>query len=246
MRIVHWNLHHGGLGINSDGSNEKLEPQRISDWLVKFNPDYVCLNELEQLDGYGNSDQLELHRSNLSKATSLPWYSAFCGESGGSANKGNGNGILSKFPLNTIERKALTGSRSAMYAKALFGIQGSVGSLFTTHLDNVSQGNRVVESALLSCWMSQHPDPVILCGDLNAQPTTLELAVFNSQYKDAWVEATKLKTATSFKPNGITHGSHRIDFIYYHNLTIQSVDVPDTSVNGVFPSDHHPVIAVFA
>jgi exonuclease III len=50
--------------------------------------------------------------------------------------------------------------------------------------------------------------------------------------------------------NGITHGSHRIDYIFVSkgapNLTLVSSQIYATADgNGVEPSDHEPVLAVF-
>ena len=50
--------------------------------------------------------------------------------------------------------------------------------------------------------------------------------------------------------NGITHGSHRIYYIFQSkgapNLTLVSQQIYATAdQNGVTPSDHQPVLAVF-
>ena len=67
-------------------------------------------------------------------------------------------------------------------------------------------------------------------------------------YQDAWVAAQKAGTASSFTGTGFTHGNSRFDYVFFSRvsaLTLKSVTVPDTRVNGVYPSDHHPVVAVF-
>lgn len=233
MRVVHWNTHHGGK--RTDGV---LDVKGLTAWLVKFAPDVVSLNELEQFDGYGNIDQLETHRAALEIAQRTPWYAAFVQMTGGSTNKGIGNGLLSKQPLMSVNRKGLFGGRSVLSCVQPFGV------VYTTHSDPNSAQKRNIELTQILLW--QTPLPVIVCGDFNATPTSVEVAPWPTLFKDAWVEAKKLGTATAFTGDGITHGSHRIDYVWYRGLTISSVDVPDTrNAAGVFPSDHHPVIATF-
>jgi exonuclease III len=66
-------------------------------------------------------------------------------------------------------------------------------------------------------------------------------------YTDTWLAAQALGTAAG---NGITHSSHRIDYIFQSKtatlLKLKSVQIFNTSdTNGVKPSDHEPVLAVF-
>ena len=66
-------------------------------------------------------------------------------------------------------------------------------------------------------------------------------------YVDTWLTAQTLGTA---KGNGITHGAHRIDYIFQSkgatNLKLVSQEIFHTAdANGVRPSDHDPVLAVF-
>ena len=55
-------------------------------------------------------------------------------------------------------------------------------------------------------------------------------------------------TATSYNGTGATHGASRFDYVFSSKLAtlaLQSVNVPDTRIDGVYPSDHDPVVAVF-
>jgi len=238
LKVVHWNTHHGGK--RTDG---RLDVQGITNWLVKFAPDVVSLNEVEQNDGYGNSDQLEHHRAALEAAQGVPWYAAFVQMTGGSTSQGIGNALLSKQILTFVERKGLYGGRSAMVAPQPFG------ALFTTHPDPDSAQKRNAELTQILVWQCQrlqNATPLIICGDFNATPTSVEVAPWPVLFKDAWTEAKKIGKATSFTTDGITHGSHRIDYVWYRGMTIESCEVPDTrDSGGIYPSDHHPVVAVF-
>jgi exonuclease III len=68
-------------------------------------------------------------------------------------------------------------------------------------------------------------------------------------FQDAWAAAKTTGTATSFNGTGDTRGGSRFDYVFLSRVTslaLRSVDVPDTITNGVYPSDHDPVVAVFA
>ena len=55
-------------------------------------------------------------------------------------------------------------------------------------------------------------------------------------------------TASSFNGTGATEGNSRIDYVFTagSQVSVTSVKVPDTSVNGIYPSDHDPVVAKFS
>lgn len=236
MKVVHWNTHHGGL--RTDG---KLDVHGITTRLVAWQPDLVSLNEIEEHDGYGNTDQMETHRAALEAAQGVKWYATFASLLSASDKlAGDGVVLLSKTPFTQVTRKNLGGR------PALLGLIGDL--LFvTTHADPKSPQLRNVELAQLLLTLAKFSAPKLLvCGDFNATPTAVEIAPWPVLYKDAWTEAKKAGTATSFIVNGVTHGVHRIDYQFTRGLTVQAVDVPDTSVGGVFPSDHHPVIATYA
>jgi endonuclease/exonuclease/phosphatase family metal-dependent hydrolase len=68
-----------------------------------------------------------------------------------------------------------------------------------------------------------------------------------ASYVETWSAA---KTAGTALGNGITHGSHQIDYIFQSktaaHLTLKSVQIFNTAdANGIMPSDHQPVLAVF-
>jgi endonuclease/exonuclease/phosphatase family metal-dependent hydrolase len=114
-------------------------------------------------------------------------------------------------------------------------------------MDNVSQSNRLKETAELLPWALGFAEDRIICGDWNAGPETTEIANMKATYNESWAAAKVLGTATG---NGITHGSHQIDYIFYSktaaHLTLVSSQMYKTAdANGVTPSDHEPILAVF-
>jgi endonuclease/exonuclease/phosphatase family metal-dependent hydrolase len=233
MVIVTWNSHHGGVG--SDG---KLDVVRFARAMVALKADVYCLNEVEIFHGYGDSDQVAIYREVLSEVGEA-WTSHVVGIDGRVNVKGQqANVILSKLPIMNPGQKALQGARSVAYARI-----GGV-SVYATHLDNDSSLERNVQATQQLCWHRDQPDPRIICGDFNCQPSATELAPWHVWYTDAWANGKKIGFARAFNTTGNTRNS-RIDYVFFRGLKLIKVEVPDTRVSGVFPSDHHPVVATF-
>ena len=115
------------------------------------------------------------------------------------------------------------------------------------HLDSETVSYRVKEVAELLPWEIGLAENRLILGDFNASPGDAEVAPMKTTYVDTWPAAQALGTAIG---NGYTHGTHRIDYIFQSkgaaNLTLVSQQIYATAdANGVTPSDHEPVLAVF-
>lgn len=229
MRIVQWNTHHGGK--RTDGT---LDTAGFGQAIKKLSPDVVCLNEVEQFDGYGNDDKVRTWAGILGPE----WHGWFANLSGVVDGHGQGNAILARTADATAASFIAKPLFDARVAVALT-VRGVV--IVSTHLDDQKAENRDAEIVQLFAW-----DPVrlsaqlVIAADWNAAPGDLEMTPLRVFMKDAWLAPTH----TSFNGTGNTK-SHRIDAIFSRGLQAVSCDVPDTSVNKIFPSDHHPVVAVF-
>jgi hypothetical protein len=84
--------------------------------------------------------------------------------------------------------------------------------------------------------------------DFNTSPGTSDYSLMATPYQDGWLAASSAGTATSYNGTGATHGASRFDYVFFSNvaaLLLTSVNVPDTRINGMYPSDHDAVVAVF-
>ncbi len=229
MKVCQWNSHHGGK--RTDGT---LDTAGFGRTLKALACDVYCLNEVEQFDGYGNDDKV----AKWAAALGPEWHGWFANLSGVIDGHGQGNAILAR--LADVEAQLLT-------VKTLWGSRVAVSlvvkgvTIVSTHLDDQLQTTRLVQMAQIFGWSPLTASKLAVCGDWNAVPTALEMAPWRTLLKDAWVESP---IKSSFNGTGDTK-SHRIDAIFYRGLTPLSCSVPDTSLNKVFPSDHHPVIAEF-
>jgi endonuclease/exonuclease/phosphatase family metal-dependent hydrolase len=243
LRVLHWNTHHGGYG--TDG---KYDTDRVATWIVKMKPDIISLNEIEYYTGWGNEDQPAKYAALLKAKTGITWYYKFATATG--ATKGNGNLILSRFPLSSAKAIQLSYDRVAV--QVTVSVNGKTINFFSTHLDDNSSTQRTTEIAELKANASVLAQQRIIAGDFNAYPGAAEIPKMTADYYDSWAEAKADGTALAYAGNeaGNTRNS-RIDYIFSSHaasgLALKSAQVYDTrDANGVMPSDHRPLVAVFA
>jgi endonuclease/exonuclease/phosphatase family metal-dependent hydrolase len=234
VRCVHWNTHHGGVG-----SDNRLDPVRLGRMLATFNADVISLNEVEQLkSGYGNLDQVGAYLDCLGAGWTAHLVN-INGRAMARIESGQCNVLLARHPMTMVDHLGCVNARSVAYAI----VQGR--SVYSTHVDNESAGLRCTQLTQQLCWHKLQADPRIIMGDFNAQSGSPELAPFYHWYKDAWAEGRAAGVAKAFNTTGATRTT-RIDYVFYRGLKLMNVEVPDTRVDGVFPSDHHPVVVDFA
>jgi endonuclease/exonuclease/phosphatase family metal-dependent hydrolase len=243
LRVLQYNTHHGGWG--TDGV---FSTARIVDWILKANPDVISLQELEINDSWSKGlDLRAVYRTAMEQATGLRWYTYWVSRYGSTtATSGNGEMVLSKYPFIATHAKSLDSYRSA--ADVTIDVNGRTINFTSVHLDNVSSSTRLTEIAVLLPWETTLVEGRIIAGDLNAWPGSTDIANIKAAgYIETWSAAKALGTAVG---NGITHGSHQIDYIFQSKgatmLTLRSSTIYNTAdANGVMPSDHNPILAVF-
>jgi endonuclease/exonuclease/phosphatase family metal-dependent hydrolase len=126
-------------------------------------------------------------------------------------------------------------------------VSGRTINIFSTHVDYDNSSARTTEIREAVSWMNNFSEPRIVMGDFNTWPNTSDYWLVANVYQDAWVTAQNAGKATSYNGTGATHGTSRFDYAFaskVSSLAIISVNVPYTAVNGVWPSDHDPVVTV--
>jgi endonuclease/exonuclease/phosphatase family metal-dependent hydrolase len=241
LKVLDWNTHHG---VGSDGV---YDLQRFVTWIARSGAQVVSLNEVEKRTSWGNEDQPARYAALLKSATGKTWHYAFAQRDGGT--NGQGNLILSTFPIEAADGTTLSHSRSV--ARAQIVVNGVRVNVFSTHLDADSGARRAEQMAELKNWAAGFSQQHIIAGDFNAWPGAAEIANMTAFAHDAWATAKARGLATAYAGNeaGNTRNS-RIDYIWYSKsatkLVLKAAQVFDTrDSGGDMPSDHRPVMATF-
>jgi endonuclease/exonuclease/phosphatase family metal-dependent hydrolase len=231
LRVVTYNIHHGL------GTDQELNLGRIADVLRGAQPDIVSLQEVDvrtrrtfredQAAALGN--QLDMYVG-FGKATSYD-------------DGDYGNCILSKSPIEEFQTHPLTTiaghePRCVAVARIRVGGIGPVIQFLSTHLDHASEGVRMDQAHSLGKVAAKLPrQPMILAGDMNAEPDSKTLR----RLLGSWTDSGPEKGGFSFPA---VNPSSRIDYVLYRNAPgwkVREQRVIEQSI----ASDHRPVLTVF-
>ena len=237
LRVMQWNIH------KTKGGDGACNPDRIANGIVAQNPDVVSLNEVNFYSGdcAWNFDMGERLRSLVQSRTGVTWYRQHTNPNG------VGNVLLSRH--RPVSSTATNLSYGRGVAQMTLSINGQHVNVFSTHVEYYTAWWRPIQIREVVNWMSGFGPRRIVMGDFNTWPNTSDYQIVASPYQDSWVAAQSLGTATSYNGTGATHGNSRLDYVFHertYGLTLRSVRVPDTRVNGVTSSDHDPVLAVYS
>jgi endonuclease/exonuclease/phosphatase family metal-dependent hydrolase len=230
LRLLHWNVHHGGIG--TDGV---YNPDRIADWVTTMNPDLVSMNEVD------TQGQVDAIVSALKTKTGIAWYVSF---------SGLGNLMISKLPLNAAS-KCLYSTTSNYAPNVSVTVNGRTVNVWSAHLSVSSAIDRLYQTKALQTCASGWSEARIIAGDYNMQEGSTEYNQAIVGYSDAWKVATALGTTLNYSGNcdGCTRNS-RIDYVFTSQgatyVTLKSAQIVDTrDASGYMPSDHKPMLVVY-
>ena len=237
LRVMQWNIH------NARGTDGICNSDRIANTIVAQTAHVVSLNEVKAYAGECSwtFDMSEHLQSLLQSKTGVTWYRKYV-----QIASTAGNVLLSRYPLVSSSTTLLSYDRGV--AQITIVVNGGNVNLFSTHVDYENASWRTTQIGEAIRWIGSFAEPRIVMGDFNTWPGTSDYSLVATPFQDSWVAAQSAGRATAYNGSGATHGTSRFDYVFYSRVaafSIGSVNVPDTRVNGVFPSDHDPVIAVF-
>ena len=159
-----------------------------------------------------------------------------------------GDAILTHLPLRLIKAGALPGlaekpglePRGAIWAEVTFN--GQQVQVMNTHLGlNSRERLAQIDSLLSEEWLG-HPEckvPVILCGDLNAQPNSAVHRTLGARLKAAQAALASHRPAGTFPSR---FAAARIDHIFVsRQLAVTAVEIPASALVKR-ASDHLPLL----
>jgi endonuclease/exonuclease/phosphatase family metal-dependent hydrolase len=246
LKVVQYNTHHG---VGTDG---RYSLDRIATVVANQRPDVVSLNEVMYNSSYGNGEnQTETYKRLLQQKTGQTWYCIYARMDGNwsSTSWSTGNALCSRYAFRTTTKYALsTGAHSVAHGTIV--VNGRTINLFSTHVSWSNASWRTTETRQAKSIASTWSENRIVMGDFNTWPWTTDYQIMASAYFDSWAEGLKSGIASSPSGSvGSTKGTSRFDYIYRSfgasALSLTKIIVPATSVGGVKPSDHDPVVATF-
>ncbi|MEW5894645.1 MAG: endonuclease/exonuclease/phosphatase family protein [Candidatus Omnitrophota bacterium] len=246
LRVMTYNVH---SCIGMDG---KICPQRIAEVIDIYEPDIIALQELD----------VECHRTRYLHqpeviAQYLNYHYKFYSHMEIEGGR-YGNAVLSRYPMTLIKEdklpriedrsrigferliRATFEPRGALWVKINFK-EGDL-QVLATHLGvHRGEGTLQAKTILGPQWLNDiPPEPMVLCGDMNAGHHSDVYHLFSGKFKDAQLLNGKkrpLKTYPSFCP------MRRIDHIFVNGkCDVLKCWSPKTRETKKV-SDHLPLIA---
>lgn len=226
IRVAVANIH---MGFDPEG---RLSVHELSQVLDAHSPDLVVLNEVDR--GWLTTGSRDTLRQ-LSGQLGLPYVF------GPAADEVWGNAILSRYPIREFSVERLPRGRDAMARSQLIALVEVAPdrqvAVIATHLSHVDvQGDtRVPQARAIAATVARLQErdiPIILAGDLNAEPDDPELAIFEDVLRSV------------LPPGNPTFPSSDPEVQIDHLLVDDAFDFRDGEVLETEVSDHRPLTGI--
>ena len=229
LRVLSYNIRHG---VGMDG---RLDLDRQARVIRRISPDLVALQEVDQgTKRSGGRREAEV----LGRKAGL--HGTF-GKAMDFDGGGYGEGILSRFPFLSVAVHPLPAAkgyepRALLEAKVRAGKGGPLVLFFGTHLDHLSDTQRIAQAKVINrIARSLEGIPMILAGDLNASPGSPVMAEFFKEWTPAALQAGP--TFPADKPG------RKIDWVLFRPARRWRV-LQARVVREPVASDHRPLQVV--
>jgi endonuclease/exonuclease/phosphatase family metal-dependent hydrolase len=226
LKVMSYNLRYGELA--------SLE--ELATFIKEQNPDVVALQEVD-CRTYRERTPLQHGKDFVTELGFRTGLLTAYGKTIPYANGYYGIGILSKYPLASVERIYLPKTENGKEQRAVLvaDVEYREGRYFTfacTHLDYTNTEERQVQVKKLNDVLLPKPYPVIVAGDFNANPGSKEI----SEGMNGWKQVC---SPSSTVPSEIPR---KIDYIFCYPQN--RWDGIDATVYKIGLSDHFPISAV--
>ncbi len=155
LRLATWNIH---MGVGRDG---KRDLARTAQVIQQISPDLIGLQEVD--------NHIKPNGNDLETLEELTGMSAVAGPTMRRKTGDYGNALLTKLPIQTIERHDLSVKKSEPRGLLIvhqdwFGEEVTVA---VTHLGLRPSERRIQVLRLIDCLSTENQKPLILMGDFN-------------------------------------------------------------------------------
>ena len=247
LRIMSYNIR---LDVESDGVNQ-WSHRRVG---------VVALLEEENPDIFGIQEGLPHQVSFLSQQ--LVGYSMI-GKGRDGGNNGEYSAIYYKknklkllksetLWLSETQKKPTVGWDAALNRIVTYGVFSTVNSnkkivVYNTHFDHIGKQARENSAKLILHHINANnfsKEQLVVLGDFNAAPEEAPIKLLSNHLEDAFTSTPVKKPIGTFNAFNI-HSKlvRRIDYVFTKNLdVIEYRHIQKKLPNGLWPSDHLPVI----
>lgn len=224
VTLLTYNIHHG---VNL---NDSYNLDKIGETIARSNVDIVGLQEVDQAWGDRSYQQKQLDLL----AVKLRMYSAFAPALTNSSGGQYGIGILSKYPITSIEYYLLPGEleqRVLLVAGVM--VNNQIMYIFDTHL-GLSISDRTKQVAeILKVAEKYRKQKIFLMGDFNAKPSSKEIAPLMKYFNERSANLSTEVNETLIGRKVV------IDSIFVS----KNMNFKDSATLLSSASDHYPVYA---
>ena len=239
LRVMTYNIY----GARATSPANAADLDALAEVIRRQDPDFVTLNEV---DVFTDRTGKDVHQArDLAEKLGMEWhFSKALDRDGGEY----GDAVLSKYPiLETRSYRLPCAAEQPGEDRALCVIRVQIDGkdlyVASTHLDHLSgDASRLVQAAeIRRIRDTELEGDLILCGDLNAIPSSNVIATMTSFLTNTG--PIDQYTFPSDDPD------RKIDYIMYAPIehfgvqNCQVVSRGDQQIDGVDASDHRPVIA---
>lgn len=236
LRVMTYNVH-SCIGLDGRASVDRV--RRV---ISAAEVDVVALQEV---DSRRRRSDLEEQARQLGEALGMGHYYFAVFEE---RSEQYGLAIISRYPMELVQAALLTPAdhrrrreaRGAMWASV--EAPGGTVQVLNTHFGLTRLERQEQAAALLGPdWLGRIDGdvPVMLCGDLNAGPSSQAYRMLASRLRDVQATTSRRRQATFPSPWPV----RTIDHVFYsRQLEVQSVDRIRTHL-AVMASDHLPLVA---
>jgi endonuclease/exonuclease/phosphatase family metal-dependent hydrolase len=237
VRVATFNIHHGA------GLDGRVDLERIAAVVEAGAPDVVGLQEVDR--HFGERSQFVDQATWL--AQRLGMHVVFGANldlgplSPGAPRRQYGTALLTHERVrewrNTLLPRPEGGEQRGLL-EMLIKVRGTPVRVFTTHLQNDSQVERLAQVDAIRALLAPVRESVVLLGDLNATPASPEIGAITEDLADAWAAAGE---GDGFTYDAATPHA-RIDYV----LSSPDVVARTAAVVSTDASDHLPVFVDLA
>lgn len=230
LTVLSFNIHHAA------GLDGVLDLDRVAREIARTRADVVGLQEVDRHFGERSgwvdqpaalAEKLGMHvvyGANLDLEPPAP----------GQPRRQYGTAVLSRYPIVSWQNMLLPKGKPAEEQRGLLtavvDVRGLAVRVMTTHLQHDDANSRLLQAQVVADAVRRSPTPVVLTGDLNANPDAAEVTALTAHLRDSHRFGFGY-TYPAEAPKS------RIDYVLTSGLPLTSAVLPTIA------SDHRPVLA---